>query len=97
MGRGPVGAPCAPCGGVDPRFVEGWVIDHALEFDGIDVHAVRIAVKDSPDRGETLEPPRGDLQGRWSIRVNQQWRLVFRWNETDNKEAADVYFDDYHG
>ncbi|PWG59770.1 type II toxin-antitoxin system RelE/ParE family toxin [Bifidobacterium catulorum] len=43
-----------------------------------------------------LEPLKGDLQGRWSIRVNQQWRLVFQWDET-NKEATDVYFDDYHG
>ena len=45
--------------------------------------------------GNRLEPLKGDLQGRWSIRVNQQWRLVFQWDET-NKEATDVYFDDYH-
>ncbi|OZG64186.1 toxin [Bifidobacterium hapali] len=45
--------------------------------------------------GNRLEPLKGDLQGYWSIRVNQQWRLVFRWDEI-NREATDVYFDDYH-
>lgn len=45
--------------------------------------------------GNRLEPLKGDLKGHWSIRVNQQWRLVFQWDD-DNKEATDVYFDDYH-
>ncbi|MBT1163583.1 type II toxin-antitoxin system RelE/ParE family toxin [Bifidobacterium felsineum] len=44
--------------------------------------------------GNRLEPLKGDLKGHWSIRVNQQWRLVFEWD--DDKEATDVYFDDYH-
>jgi len=34
----------------------------------------------------------GKLNGWCSIRVNQQWRLVFRWN---NGEAYDVYLDDH--
>lgn len=46
--------------------------------------------------GNRFEPLKGDLQGYWSIRVGQQWRLVFQWDDA-NKEATDVYFDDYHG
>lgn len=42
-----------------------------------------------------LERLAGDLSGYWSIRVNRQYRLVFRWNDKD-KEAYDVYFDDCH-
>jgi proteic killer suppression protein len=42
-----------------------------------------------------LEPLRGDLNGSWSIRVNAQYRLIFRWDDTE-REAYDVYFDDYH-
>jgi proteic killer suppression protein len=40
-----------------------------------------------------LEKLVGDLEGYWSIRVNQQWRIVFRWHE-DN--AWEVWFTDYH-
>ncbi|MBW3090165.1 type II toxin-antitoxin system RelE/ParE family toxin [Bifidobacterium miconisargentati] len=45
--------------------------------------------------GNRLEPLKGNLKGHWSIRVNQQWRLVFQWDDV-SKEATDVYFDDYH-
>lgn len=46
--------------------------------------------------GNRLELLKGDLAGRWSIRVNRQYRLVFKWDGTE-QEATDVYFDDYHG
>ncbi|MCH9275808.1 type II toxin-antitoxin system RelE/ParE family toxin [Bifidobacterium amazonense] len=42
-----------------------------------------------------LEKLSGDLAGWWSIRVNRQYRLVFRWND-EEQEAYDVYFTDYH-
>jgi proteic killer suppression protein len=41
-----------------------------------------------------LEKLSGELAGRWSIRVNDQWRLVFRWNA--KAEATDVRLCDYH-
>ncbi|MDE0660676.1 MAG: type II toxin-antitoxin system RelE/ParE family toxin [Gammaproteobacteria bacterium] len=40
-----------------------------------------------------LESLRGDRAGRWSIRVNAQWRICFRW-ETDGPH--DVEMVDYH-
>lgn len=40
-----------------------------------------------------LELLRGDLAGRFSIRVNDQWRIVFRWEGAD---AHDVALMDYH-
>lgn len=43
--------------------------------------------------GNRLEALRGDLKGRFSIRVNDQWRLVFGW-AGDN--AYDVRLMDYH-
>ena len=45
--------------------------------------------------GNMLESLKGDLVGYWSIRVNKQYRLIFRWDD-ETKEAYDVYFDDYH-
>jgi proteic killer suppression protein len=32
-------------------------------------------------RGNRLERLRGDLNGYFSIRINDQWRLVFRWDD----------------
>ena len=44
--------------------------------------------------GNRLEPLRGDLKGLHSIRINDQWRIVFRWKSGD---AHDVRVVDYHG
>jgi proteic killer suppression protein len=40
-----------------------------------------------------LEALKGELQGRYSIRINRQWRLCFRWSDGD---AHDVEIVDYH-
>lgn len=40
-----------------------------------------------------LEKLGGRLAGFWSIRVNDQWRIVFRWNEGS---AFDVRLTDCH-
>ncbi len=40
-----------------------------------------------------LETLAGNLKGFCSIRINQQWRIVFRWQEGD---AFDVKITDYH-
>jgi len=40
-----------------------------------------------------LESLSGDLKGFRSMRINQQWRLVFRWH---NGKASDVRITDYH-
>jgi proteic killer suppression protein len=40
-----------------------------------------------------MEKLRGDLKGFWSLRVNKQWRIIFRW---ESREAVDVRIIDYH-
>ena len=40
-----------------------------------------------------LEPLRGDRVGQWSIRINDQWRVCFRYRDGD---AFDVEIADYH-
>ncbi|MBS1544410.1 MAG: type II toxin-antitoxin system RelE/ParE family toxin [Bacteroidetes bacterium] len=40
-----------------------------------------------------LEKLKGDLQGHYSIRVNDQWRLIFSW---DGRNAREVELLDYH-
>jgi toxin HigB-1 len=43
--------------------------------------------------GNRLEALKGDLKGHHSIRINDQWRVVFRW---DGGHAEDVRILDYH-
>ena len=43
--------------------------------------------------GNRLEALKGDRAGQHSIRVNEQYRICFRWDEGD---AGDVELTDYH-
>jgi proteic killer suppression protein len=80
-------------GGVAPRRV-GWsgisnvvkrkldVLDYAHELDDLR----------SPP-GNRLEALKGDLAGFHSIRVNDRWRVIFRWTDGGPTEVDVV---DYH-
>ena len=43
--------------------------------------------------GNRLEALKGDLAGKHSIRINDQWRVVFRWTDAG---PEDVEIIDYH-
>ena len=43
--------------------------------------------------GNRLEALKGDRAGQWSIRINDQWRVCFRWADGD---VFDVEIVDYH-
>ena len=43
--------------------------------------------------GNRLEALKGDRAGQYSIRINRQWRVCFRWTEAG---AEDVGIVDYH-
>jgi toxin HigB-1 len=43
--------------------------------------------------GNRLEALKGDRRGEHSIRINQQYRICFRWSE---RGARDVEITDYH-
>lgn len=47
----------------------------------------------SSRRGNRLESLPGDRAGQYSIRINRQWRVCFRWY---NGDAYDVEIADYH-
>jgi toxin HigB-1 len=54
--------------------------------------AVVLADMASPP-GNRLESLAADRKGQHSIRINDQWRLCFRWHDGD---AYDVEIVDYH-
>jgi proteic killer suppression protein len=43
--------------------------------------------------GNHLEELKGNRKGQYSVRVNDQWRICFKWN---NGNAFDVEIVDYH-
>jgi proteic killer suppression protein len=43
--------------------------------------------------GNRLELLAGDRAGQWSIRINDQWRICFRW---EDGHAGNVEIVDYH-
>lgn len=43
--------------------------------------------------GNRLEALKGDRKGQWSIRINDQFRICFRWT-TDGPEDVEIV--DYH-
>lgn len=43
--------------------------------------------------GNRLEKLAGDRAEQWSIRINDRWRVCFRWEDGD---ARDVEIVDYH-
>ena len=68
------------------------VIDAALvKMDSLNGAASMLDLRSPP--GNRLEALKGDLKGWHSIRVNDQWRLVFRWQGND---AHKVRLTDYH-
>jgi proteic killer suppression protein len=47
----------------------------------------------NPLPGNRRERLRGDREGQYSIRINDQWRICFSWRDGD---AYDVEITDYH-
>ena len=71
-----------------PKYL--WpVVRRKLKF--LDV-AVQLTDLASPP-GNRLEALKGDQRGRHSIRVNDQYRLTFRWK---GNHAYEVRCEDYH-
>jgi len=42
-----------------------------------------------------LEKLARDLLGKYSIRINDQYRIVFKW-DSDKREASEIKITDYH-
>ena len=54
--------------------------------------AARVDDLESPP-GNRLKPLKGQMSGRYIIRVNDQYRVTFRW---ENGHAFEVAVEDYH-
>ena len=59
----------------------------------IEIHAATSLFYLAAIPGRRLESLSGDRKGQYSIRINDQWRVCFRWKDGD---AYDVEIVDYH-
>ena len=74
------------------RKFPGDIQDRALrKLRQLDAAAIVEDLRNPP--GNRLEALKGDRAGQMSIRINDQWRICFRWVEPD---ATDVEIVDYH-
>ncbi len=71
-----------------PRDVVGSAL---VKLDMLNAASTVLDLRSPP--GNRLEALKGDLAGFHSIRVNDQWRVVFRW---ESNNAQDVRLMDYH-
>ena len=73
------------------RFARDVVNVALVKLDVLNGAASMLDLRSPP--GNRLEALKGDLKGYHSIRVNDQWRLLFRWESND---AHKVRLMDYH-
>lgn len=73
------------------RFPQDVVGLALVKLDMLNGSAAILDLRSPP--GNRLEALKGDLKGFYSIRVNDQWRLAFRW---EGNNALDVRLMDYH-
>lgn len=83
------------------RFASG---DAVKAFSGVEAQAARrLSILNAATPladlralpGNRLEALRGDRAGRYSIRINAQWRICFRWPSGQSGPSA-VEIVDYH-
>jgi proteic killer suppression protein len=74
--------PLSPCGQNSARIVRLVVRPHRTRLDDLVVPA-----------GKRLELLKSDQAGRHSIRMNERYRVTFRW---DSGHAYEVRVEDYH-
>lgn len=79
-----------------------WEKDDASKLPAVQIIKIRmiltlldsaVNVQDMNFPGSDLHPLKGDLAGFWSVKVNGNYRLIFRF---ENENAFDVDYIDYH-
>ncbi len=79
-----------------------WEKDNTSKLPAVQIFKIRmiltlldnaVNVQDMNFPGSDLHPLKGDLAGFWSVKVNGNFRLIFRF---ENEGAYDVDYIDYH-
>ena len=81
--------------GLAPNLISsGWQILLAIAKRKLNYLAAAVELKDLLiPPGNMLERLKGDLKEYYSIRINEQWRIIFKWKDGN---VFDVRVTDYH-
>ena len=80
--------------GIDSVRARRWAAIAKLALRKLDMMNAAVKLDDlKVPPGNRLEALKGDLAGYHSIRINDQWRVVFKWKDG---AAHEVKIDDYH-
>ena len=79
-----------------------WEKDNPSKLPAVQIFKIRMIltlldnatnIQDMNFPGSDLHPLKGDLAGFWSVKVNGNYRLIFRF---ENENAYDIDYIDYH-
>ncbi len=79
-----------------------WEKDNASKLPSVQIMKIKliltlldnaVSAQDMNFPGSDLHPLKGDLSGFWSVKVNGNYRIIFRF---ENENAFDVEYIDYH-
>ncbi len=59
----------------------------------LDLLDTAVAPADLEAPGLGLHPLKGEMRGRWAVKVSGNWRLTFRF---EGEDVTDVDLEDYH-
>jgi toxin HigB-1 len=79
-------------GGKRVKAFDGFARKAELKLDQLDA-ATSLRDLDLP--GNRLEALKGDRKGQYSVRINDQWRICFRWPD-GSPGPTDAQIVDYH-
>jgi len=71
----------------------GWASIQRVVIRKLDILHYARSLRDLNAPGNRLKALKGPLRGRHAIRINDQWRITFRWTPNG---PADVDIVDYH-
>ena len=71
----------------------GWASIQKVVIRKLDILHYARSLRDLNAHGHRLKALKGDLRGLHAIRINDQWRITFRWTPNG---PADVDIVDYH-
>lgn len=79
---------------VEGACPKSWEAFHAVAKRKLDMLNAAVNLEDlKAPPGNRLEPLKGDRKGQHSVRINDQWRICFRWTVDG---PHDVEIADYH-
>ena len=77
----------------DPRGIRPDLVTRVRFI--LDLLDAASAPKDLDVAGFGFHPLKGEMSGRFSVRVNRNWRVTFAWHDL-RPEAIDIDYEDYH-